>query len=289
MEMLLRARLRGGEAVLLYYGVGPRAARDGVGAGAGAGAASLVDPVGLEAIEAVRTLGGRLVVATATDAQREFVQSLGFGDAVKGVVSLEEIRRREGEDFDWPSCLPTMPDSKKDTAKFKEAVRQYQERTMKPFGGAIGKYLRSADNPRGYPDVIVERAGHDALAASTSLVKPFTGRIVYCEDMSGQRYTFYAPQVWMRQRRILMPNATIAGTHLCNAYEVTKMNDMIAAGQLEVSPPTVVPWDQLPEAHQSMWDNTHAGANYVVNHALPRTGIRTKDELFQEWAAQRRE
>jgi acrylyl-CoA reductase (NADPH)/3-hydroxypropionyl-CoA dehydratase/3-hydroxypropionyl-CoA synthetase len=273
MEMLLRARLRGGEAVLLYYGVG---------------AASLVDPVGLEAIEAVRTLGGRLVVATATDAQREFVQSLGFGDAVKGVVSLEEIRRREGEDFDWPACLPTMPDSKKETAKFKEAVRQYQERTMKPFGGAIGKYLRSADNPRGYPDVIVERAGHDALAASTSLVKPFTGRIVYCEDMSGRRYTFYAPQVWMRQRRILMPNATIAGTHLCNAYEVTKMNDMIAAGQLEVSPPTVVPWNELPEAHQSMWDNTHAGANYVVNHALPRTGIRTKDELFQEWAAQGR-
>jgi hypothetical protein len=56
---------------------------------------------------------------------------------------------------------------------------------MKPFGGAIGRWLRSADNPRGYPDLIIERAGHDALAASTSLVKPFTGRVVYCEDMSG--------------------------------------------------------------------------------------------------------
>jgi acrylyl-CoA reductase (NADPH)/3-hydroxypropionyl-CoA dehydratase/3-hydroxypropionyl-CoA synthetase len=269
-EMLRRARLRGGEAVLLYYGVG---------------AADLVDEVGLEAIEAVRALGGRLVVATATDAQREFVQSLGFGDAVKGVVSLQEIRRREGEDFEWPDSLPSMPDSKTETAKFKEAVRQYQERTMKPFGGAIGRYLRSGDNPRGYPDVIIERAGHDALAASTSLVKPFTGRIVYCEDMRGRRYTFYAPQVWMRQRRILMPTATIAGTHLCNAYEVTKMNDMIAAGQLEVSPPTIVPWEELPKAHQSMWDNTHAGANYVLNHALPRPGIRSKDELLQEWAA----
>jgi acrylyl-CoA reductase (NADPH) / 3-hydroxypropionyl-CoA dehydratase / 3-hydroxypropionyl-CoA synthetase len=293
MEMLQRARLRGGEAVLLYYGVGADPAGGDADAGAardGAGGTSpLVDTVGLEAIEAVRTLGGRLVVATATDAQREFVQSLGFGDAVKGVVSLEEIRRREGEDFDWPACLPAMPDSKRETAKFKEAVRQYQERTMKPFGSAIGRYLRSADNPRGYPDVIVERAGHDALAASTSLVKPFTGRIVYCEDMSGRRYTFYAPQVWMRQRRILMPNATIAGTHLCNAYEVAKMNDMIAAGQLEVSAPTVVPWERLSEAHQSMWDNTHAGANYVVNHALPRPGIRSRDELLQEWAAQGRE
>jgi acrylyl-CoA reductase (NADPH)/3-hydroxypropionyl-CoA dehydratase/3-hydroxypropionyl-CoA synthetase len=34
-----------------------------------------------------------------------------------------------------------------------------------------------------------------------------------------------------------------------------------------------------------MWDNTHAGANYVVNHALPRTGLRSRDELYQEWSA----
>jgi acrylyl-CoA reductase (NADPH)/3-hydroxypropionyl-CoA dehydratase/3-hydroxypropionyl-CoA synthetase len=271
-EMLRRARLRAGEAVLLYYGVA---------------AAELLDPVGLEAIEAVRKAGGRLVVATATDAQREFVQSLGYGDAVRGVVSIEEIRRKEGADFDWPDALPALPDAKHETQRFKEAVRQFQDRTMKPFGSAIGRWLRSADNPRGYPDLIVERAGHDALAASTSLVKPFTGRVVYCESMQGRRYTFYAPQVWMRQRRILMPTASIAGTHLCNAHEVARMNDMIAAGQLEVSPPTVVPWQDLPAAHQAMWDNTHAGANYVVNHALPRTGLRSRDELFQEWSASR--
>ncbi len=267
--MLRRAQLRAGEAVLLYYGVG---------------SPELLDPVGLEAIEAVRAAGARLVVATASDAQREFVQSLGYGDAVRGVVSIEEIRRREGADFDWPDALPPLPDAKRETARFKEAVRQFQERTMKPFGGAIGRWLRSPDNPRGYPDLIVERAGHDALAASTSLVKPFTGRVVYCEEMRGRRYTFYAPQVWMRQRRILMPTATIAGTHLCNAYEVARMNDMIAAGQLEVSAPTMVPWGDLPAAHQAMWDNTHAGANYVVNHALPRAGLRNRDELYQEWA-----
>jgi len=285
-EMLRRARLRAGEAVLLYYGVGSNGAGSN-NAASDAAANALLDPVGLEAIEAVRKAGGRLVVATATDAQREFVQSLGYGDSVRGVVSIEEIRRKEGADFDWPTALPPLPDAKRETVRFKEAVRQFQERTMKPFGSAIGRSLRSADNPRGYPDLIIERAGHDALAASTSLVKPFTGRVVYCEPMAGKRYTFYAPQVWMRQRRILMPTATIAGTHLCNAFEVARMNDMIAAGQLEVSPPNVVPWQELPAAHQAMWDNTHAGANYVVNHALPRSGLRSRDELFQEWGAPR--
>jgi len=106
--------------------------------------------------------------------------------------------------------------------------------------------------------------------------------------MQHQRYAFYAPQVWTRQRRILMPTASIVGTHLCNAFEVTRMNDMIAAGLLEVTPPTVVPWHGLPAAHQAMWDNTHTGATYLVNHALPAMGLDSRDALFEAWAAGQR-
>ena len=150
---------------------------------------------------------------------------------------------------------------------------------------AVGKLLRSPDNPRGAPDLVLERAGQDTLGVTTALVKPFTGRVVYAEDMARRRYSFYAPQVWTRQRRIVMPTAEIRGTHLCNAYEVTRMNDMIAAGLLEVTEPTMVPWAGLPAAHQAMWDNKHTGATYVVNHALPEPGLRGKDALLEAWAA----
>lgn len=268
--MLQRAGARAGEAVLLYYGPGSTA---------------LLDATGLEMIEAVRAIGARAVVATRTDAQREFVQSLGFEGAVAGVVSLEDIRRRNGENFDWPETMPRLADARRDIETFRTGVRDFQDRTLKPFGAAVGALLRSADNPRGAPDLILERAGHDALGVSTSLVKPFTGRVVYCEEMASRRYAFYAPQVWTRQRRILMPSASILGTHLCNAYEVTRMNDMIAAGLLEVTEPTVVPWGQLPAAHQAMWDNRHQGATYLVNHALPATGLRSRDALFEAWAS----
>ncbi len=268
--MLRRANARPGEAVLLFYG--PRSRY-------------LLDPMGLELIEAARLVGARTVVATTTDGQREFVQSLGFEDAVAGVVSLESIKRREGDEFDWPVTMPRLPDAKKDIAAFRIAVRSYQDRTLKPFGAAVGRVLRSPDNPRGAPDIIIERAGADSLGVSTSLVKPFTGRVVYCEDMTGRRYSFYAPQVWTRQRRIIMPTASILGTHLCNAYEVTRMNDMIAAGLLEATTPTVVPWKDLPEAHQAMWENRHAGATYLVNHALPALGLTGREELFEAWAA----
>ena len=269
-DMLRRAALRGGEAVLIYYG--PRSTE-------------LLDEIGLEMIEAARRSNARSVVATTTDGQREFLQSLGLEDAIEGIVSLEAIRRREGVNFLWPETMPRLPDAKADIETFKAAVRDYQDRVMKPFGSAVGKLLRSPDNPRGAPDLIVERAAQDTLGVSTSLVKPFTGRVIFAENMAGHRFTFYAPQVWTRQRRILMPSASILGTHLCNAYEVARMNDMIAAGLLEVTEPQVVPWDGLPQAHQAMWDNRHSGATYVVNHALPEMGLRSRDALLEAWAA----
>lgn len=270
-EMLRHASLRGGEAVLLYYGPG---------------STELLDEMGLEIIEAARRFNARSVVATTTDGQREFLQSLGLEEAIEGIVSLETIRRTEGGNFLWPDTMPRLPDAKADIERFKAAVRDYQDRVMKPFGGAVGRILRSADNPRGAPDLIFERAGQDTLGVSTSLVKPFTGRVVFAEDLQGRRFTFYAPQVWTRQRKILMPTASILGTHLCNAYEVARMNDMIAAGLLEVTEPSVVAWNELPQAHQAMWDNVHAGATYVVNHALPALGLRSRDELLEMWAAQ---
>ncbi len=277
-QMMQRAKLRAGEAVLLYYGTPDAVDESGI-----------VDAVGLEAIEAARQMGGRCVVVTYTDAQREFVQSLGYGDLVKGVVSIQSIKRREGDDFVWPMLeggMPALPDPKTETEAFKEAVRLFNDRIFKPLGAAVGGFLRTLDNPRGYPDLVFERAGHDALSVSTSLVKPYTGRVVYAEEMGDQRYSFYAPQVWMRQRRIYMPTANIWGTHLCNAYEVLLMNDQIDAGLLEVTDPLVVPFDEMPEAHQAMWENRHAAGNYVANHALPLMGLKTKEELYEAWAAQ---
>ena len=268
--MLAQAQAQAGESMLLYYGIdGP----------------ALRDATGLAMLEALRAMGARTVVACASDAQREFVQSLGFEDALAGVVSLEDVQRRAGLAFHWPRSMPRLPDARGDTEAFKQAVRDFQEKTLKPFGNAVGAALRSPDNPRGAPDLVIERAGHDALGVSTALVKPYTGRVVYFESLAHRRYSFYAPQVWTRQRRILMPTARILGTHLCNAFEVTRMNDRIAAGLLAVTEPTVVPWAQLPQAHQAMWDNAHAGATYLVNHALPALGLRGRDALLERWAA----
>jgi acrylyl-CoA reductase (NADPH)/3-hydroxypropionyl-CoA dehydratase/3-hydroxypropionyl-CoA synthetase len=271
-EVLRRAGLTAAETVLVFYG---------------SASGDALDPVGLECIETAREFGARSVVCTMTDGQREFVKSVGFGESVRGVFSIQEVKRREGDAFVWPETMPALPDPRKETAGFKEAVRWYQETVFKPVATQVGAFLKGADNPRGYPDLVIERAWQDTLCLSSMLVKPFTGRVVYCEDMARRRYSFYAPQVWMRQRRIYMPNANVWGTHLSNAYEVLKLNELVNAGLLEVDEPMVVPFAEAPRAHQEMWENRHRAANYVLNHAIPALGLKTKDELYQAWSVRK--
>ncbi|MGF1508268.1 MAG: AMP-binding protein [Myxococcota bacterium] len=269
-DMLAKAGLRAGSAFLVMYGPG---AEDGI-----------VDPVAIEAIELGCALRARVAVLSDTSAQREFVTSLGFGQSFHGVVSLEEIHRRLGDDFDPPGPLAPLPDPFKESGEFKEGVRRFSDKTLKPIGGAIAVLLRSTLDRRGLPDVIFDRRGHDRLSLSTSLVKPNVGRIVYSEDLEGVRLSFYAPQVWMRQRRILMPTAEIRGSHLNTAREFAVMQERIASGLIDVVPPLCMDWHEVNEAHQAMWENRHAGATYVATHGLPRLGLKTKDELYRAWA-----
>jgi acrylyl-CoA reductase (NADPH)/3-hydroxypropionyl-CoA dehydratase/3-hydroxypropionyl-CoA synthetase len=269
-KMFQRAGLRAGKTVLIVYGPG---AEDGI-----------VDNVAIEAIEVACQSGCQVAVLVDTIAQREFVSSLGFGPRVRGVVSIEEIAKRLGDDFVAPGPFPTMPDPFTQSEAFREAVREFSDKTLKPIGSAIAPALRNTLDKRGLPDVVFERRGRDGLALASALVKPNTGRVVYCEDLEGCRFSFYAPQVWTRQRRIIMPTAEIRGTHLNTSREFAEMQEQIASGFLAVLPPTPVSMDELPGAHQAMWENKHQGANYVAIHALPRAGLKSKEELYRAWA-----
>ena len=268
--MFERAGLRAGMSLLVIYGPG---AADGV-----------VDALAIEAIEAGCNSGAQVAVLADSAAQREFVASLGFGERLKGVVSIDALARKLGADFDPPGAFPALPDPFTQSAAFKEAVRRFSERSLKPVGAALAPLLRNTLDPRGLPDMVLERAARDGLGLATALVKPNTGQVVYAENLTGQRLSFYAPQVWMRQRRILMPSAEIRGTHLNTAREFAEMQQRIAAGLIDIVAPVPVPLPEIARAHQAMWENRHAGANYVATHALPRAGLKTRDDLYRAWA-----
>ena len=77
-----------------------------------------------------------------------------------------------------------------------------------------------------------------------------------------------APQVWMRQRRILMPTAEIRGTHLNTAREFAEMQERIAAGRWQEGdrlPPEIL---QLAQEARAAY-RAQAGAASAAGGAAP--------------------
>jgi enoyl-CoA hydratase/carnithine racemase/NADPH:quinone reductase-like Zn-dependent oxidoreductase len=254
-EMLRRAGLRPTQGVLVYWR-GPG------------------DAAGAEAITTALRTGARVVVAAPTDAEAAAVQA---AYRVRGVVSLQTLARDSG--LEWPEG---MPDYDEDAAGY----RQYQDATLKPFGLAVGRLLAAPDNPRGYPDVVVERAGQDTLGISTFLARPFTGVVVYLEDTADDRLSFYAPNVWMHQKRVLFPAFAILGSHLSNAHQAEEVVRLLDGGALAVHPPAVHAWDELAEAHQAIHDNRHTGTLTVrVGATAALDGLRTARQVYEAWGS----
>jgi enoyl-CoA hydratase/carnithine racemase/NADPH:quinone reductase-like Zn-dependent oxidoreductase len=254
-EMLRRAGLRPAHGVLVYWR-GPG------------------DAAGADAVTTALRAGARVVVAAPTDAEAAAVQA---DYRVRGVVSLQTLARDAG--LEWPEG---MPDYDEDAAGY----RRYQDATLKPFGLAVGRLLAAPDNPRGYPDVVVERAGQDTLGISTFLARPFTGVVVYLEDTADDRLSFYAPNVWMHQKRVLFPAFAILGSHLSNAHQAEEVVRLLDGGALAVHAPAVHAWDELAEAHQAIHDNRHTGTLTVrVGATAALDGRRTARQVYEAWGS----
>lgn len=267
-EMFDRTDLRPGQGVMVWYGT----PEDTTGA---------TDETGEDAIRAALGRQARVAVVTETDAQAAYVED---AHDVEGTVSLETLER-ENDRFEWVPSMPALPDPE-DPDALSAVIDDYMDSMFKPIGIAVGELLETPSNPRGNPHVIFERAGQNTLGTSTMICHPFRGEVVFAEAMVGSRYSFYAPQVWMRQRRIYMPTTEIFGTHMKNTYEVLSLNEDIERGIFDVPPTHVTDWEDAPRAHQDMWENVHEEGSYVIEHALPDTDLETKEELFEAWESE---
>jgi enoyl-CoA hydratase/carnithine racemase len=232
------------------------------------------DSIAETAIETALALGARVVAVTRTDAQAAHLKRIG---ALAGTVSLETLGRARG--FVWPEA---MPDYDIDA----EGYRRYQDATLKPFGQAVGRLLATADNPRGYPDVIVERAGQDTLGTSTFIARPFTGAVVYLEPTDGRRLSLYAPNVWMHGKRILFPSFAILGSHLSNAHQAETCVRLIDAGALTIHRPAIHGWEDLAEANQALYENRHTGTMTIrVGATASLDAARTARQVYEAWGS----
>jgi enoyl-CoA hydratase/carnithine racemase/NADPH:quinone reductase-like Zn-dependent oxidoreductase len=262
-DMYTRVDLRPQHGVLVYHGLTATGPSD-----------APADPTAETAIETALALGARVVAVTRTDAQAAHLKRIG---GLAGTVSLETLGRARGF-----VCPETMPDYDTDA----EGYRRYQDATLKPFGQAVGRLLATPDNPRGYPDVIVERAGQDTLGTSTFVARPFTGAVIYLEPTAGRRLSFYAPNVWMHGKRVLLPSFAILGSHLSNAHQAETCVRLIDAGALGVHRPAVHAWDELAEVNQALYENRHSGTMTIrVAATGALDAVRTARQVYEAWGS----
>ena len=64
---------------------------------------------------------------------------------------------------------------------------------------------------------------------------------------------------------------------------------VVYRGAVRVPPTYLGAWDELPALHQAMWEirlpeATGGAPKAVVNHALPESGLTSRDELLIAWA-----
>jgi acyl-coenzyme A synthetase/AMP-(fatty) acid ligase/enoyl-CoA hydratase/carnithine racemase/NADPH:quinone reductase-like Zn-dependent oxidoreductase len=277
--MLRKAGLRPGMGVLIHYGAGAGGEAAAVDAAATGGAAAPPpegdDDVGLQAIRAAEEAGARVVALTNTDAQSARLnRDPEIARRLAGAISLESLRR--GSRFEWPD---RMPDSDRDPKRYEH----YETYSLKPLATAVGRLLRHPGDLRGQPDVVFARGDEDTLAADLFMVRPHTGVVVYAEPRR-RAYTLYAPQVWMRQRRVLFPSFEIIGSHMGNPQQGREVIDWISQGLLTIPPPVVFEADEAPRAFQQMHTNSLSGS-FVVHLTSPGRGLRTEREVDEAGGA----
>ena len=255
-EMFGKVDMKAGDNVLIYYGTGLKSGET-------------VDANGLAAIKEAQARGARIVVATQNEAQEVYLRGSGIGKIV-GIISVESMEK-DGK-FKMPKQTPDF-DSIQDPEKRHRTQVEFDETILKEFGKRVRNLLGSD------PDIVVERANQNTLGLSTFIVKKFTGRVVYFENMKGRRYNGYAPTIWMNQRKVFTPGFNIISTHLGNPAQALDLLNRLGTKVLEPAKVEMVQDpDELPAAYERMHHGEKVGTT-AVNYGTPDLSVRTDREL----------
>ena len=115
------------------------------------------------------------------------------------------------------------------------------------FGKAIWEAVGEKKNPR----IVFEHPGATTFPTSVFVCERF-GRVVICAGTSGYDCMFDVRYLWMLQKDII-------GSHFANALECVRANELVHQGLISPVVSEVFNYDEIPKAHQLMYENKHSG------------------------------
>ncbi len=181
--------------------------------------------LGVFATQLCKVAGANAVGVVGSDEKGELVKQLGAVDYVNRNEFGEMMRSEEN-----------LTDPAKDKERFK-ASRSFAKRVKEILGEA--------------PDIVFEHVGRETFPTSVFACKPF-GKVVICGATTGFQLDFDVRYLWMRQKQII-------GSHGANAYESMQANKLMAQGKIRPVIWQTMGFEDVPNAHQLMFENKHLG------------------------------
>ncbi|WP_394833369.1 crotonyl-CoA carboxylase/reductase [Pendulispora rubella] len=200
--------------------------------------------LGIFALQIVKLLGANAIAVVSSKKKGELAMKMG----AVGVIDRT----------DFPG-LAYHPNETSEQAKTRAEM-------TKRFGRAIWDVLGRKKSP----DVIFEHVGQETFPTSVFLAGRM-GRIVICGATTGYQLSFDVRHLWMRQKMIV-------GSHFANAGECEQANMLVHRGKLRPLLTELFEYDAIPEAHQRMMENRHAGTLACLVGAA-RAGLRTLEDV----------
>jgi crotonyl-CoA carboxylase/reductase len=196
--------------------------------------------LGSQAIQLVRHAGG-IPVAVVSSAERgEYCRSLGAA----GFVDRTEFSH-------WGT-----PPHWTDEAGQQEWTAQAR---------AFGKRIWEAVGERRSPAIVFEHPGEETIPTSI-LVCENRGMVVICAGTTGYSAVVDLRYHWTRQKRL-------QGSHGTNDEQANAYNDLVRSGAIDPAMTRVLPFEDIPRAHQEMAEGRHGTGNTSILVGAPEPGL----------------
>ncbi len=196
--------------------------------------------LGSQAIQIVKAAGGIPIAVISDDSKVDFCLNLG----AKGCINRKNFSH-------W-GMLPHW----KDNVGYNEWLKG-----VRAFGKAIWDVLGERRSPR----IIFEHPGETTIPTSM-FVCDTGGMVVICAGTTGFNATVDLRYMWMRQKRL-------QGSHFANDDQAKGINDLVIAGKVDPCLSQTFTWEELPMAHQLMYENRHPHGNMSILVGASRPGL----------------
>ena len=199
--------------------------------------------LGVFAVQLCAVAGARAIAVVSSDDKAELCMKLG----AHGVINRKEFPGVQYKDNMTPE------------------ERKAHSTDLKGFGKRIWEIL----GERKGPEVVFEHVGKATFPASVFLASKY-GRIVICGATTGYNLNFDVRHLWMRQKRII-------GSHFADADSAGRANRLMIQGKVKPVMTRLFTWEEIPEAHQLMYENKlHGTVSCLVG--APRPGLKNLEE-----------